>query len=86
MVLRMDQQTVITSIEKRAEMADVSIRQLCLSAGVHPTTFSRWKLSEQNPTPVGATLASIARIEGALSEIESAAILKNRLNPMENKA
>ena len=66
----MDQQTVIADLEERARLAGVSIRALCESAGVHPTTFSRWKLSDKNPDPVGATLTSLGKIDARLREVE----------------
>tara|TARA_B100000678_G_C18154285_1_gene480289 strand:+ start:847 stop:1077 length:231 start_codon:yes stop_codon:yes gene_type:complete len=69
----MDQQTVIADLEARADAAGVSIRQVCVRAGVHPTTFSRWKLSDRNADPIGATLHSIGKIDAALREFENAA-------------
>lgn len=68
----MDQQTVIAEIERRADLARVSIRQLCIDAGVHPTTFSRWKLSDKNPSPIGANLQTLAKIDAALRDAEAA--------------
>ena len=68
----MDQQTVISDLEARAEAAGVSIRQVCLRAGIHPTTFSRWKVSERNPDPTGATLQSLGKLDGALRGFETA--------------
>ena len=65
----MDQQSVIADIEDRARRAGVSIRVVCERAGVHPTTFSRWKLTELNPEPAGASLISIGKIYSALEEI-----------------
>ncbi len=55
----MDQQTIIAEIEARAAALSLSISEVCRQAGVHPTTFSRWKLSEKNPDPVGATIKSL---------------------------
>lgn len=69
----MDQQTVIAAIEERASKAGVSIRQLCIEADLHPTTFSRWKLSKDNPMPVGATLVSLGKLDAALRKFEDAA-------------
>mgnify|MGYP001175506542 CR=1 FL=1 len=66
----MDQETVIADIELRAFMAGVSIGALCREAGVHPTTFSRWKKSERNPEPIGATLLSIGKLYDALALVE----------------
>lgn len=67
----MDQQTVIADMEERAKAAGVSMRQVCEKADVHPTTFSRWKLSEKNPEPIGATLASLNKLDAALRDLEA---------------
>ena len=67
----MDQQSVIADFEERARRADVSMRQVCMKAGVAASTFSRWKVSEGNPNPVGATLASIGRLDEALRSFET---------------
>lgn len=66
----MDQQDVIRELERRARKVDVSMRQVCIDAGVHPTTFSRWKLSDRNPNPIGATLASLGKLDAALRDRE----------------
>jgi DNA topoisomerase IB len=63
----MDQQTIIAEIEARASEAGLSINAVCRQARVHPTTFSRWKLSERNPDPVGANLSSIEKLYTALA-------------------
>ncbi|WP_443025822.1 transposase [Sphingomonas sp. Leaf257] len=44
--------------------------EVCRRAGVHPTTFSRWKQSAKNPDPIGATLASLSKIEAAVRTAE----------------
>ena len=67
----MDQQTVIADLERRARKANVSIRQVCIKADIHPTTFSRWKLSDNNPQPTGATLASLGKLDAALRGFEA---------------
>lgn len=67
--MEMDQESVISDIEQRAQRAGVSIGALCKQAGVHPTTFSRWKKSEKNPEPLGANLHSIGRLYAALDAI-----------------
>lgn len=67
----MDQQHMIEDIEARAKAAGVSMRQVCESAGIHPTTFSRWKVSEKNPEPIGATLASLNKLDAALRKAEA---------------
>jgi len=68
----MDQDKVIADIEERARLAAVSIRQLCIEAGVHPTTFSRWKKSERNPHPQGANLKLVGQLYDALDKLEQA--------------
>ncbi len=70
MVRVMLQESLVENLETRAKRAGLSIRDMCALAGVHPTTFSRWKRSDKNPNPVGANLASVGKIEGALSEFE----------------
>lgn len=66
----MDQQLIIRAMEARAEAARVSMRKVCTEAGVHPTTFSRWKVSERNPEPIGATLQSLEKLDRALRGFE----------------
>lgn len=61
---------MIEALEARAKAAGVSMRQVCERAGVHPTTFSRWKHSERNPAPIGATLGSINKLDSALRSFE----------------
>jgi transcriptional regulator with XRE-family HTH domain len=65
----MDQESVISDIERRAQRAGLSIRLLCERADVHPTTFSRWKRTERNPDPMGASLLAIGRLYDALDTI-----------------
>jgi hypothetical protein len=65
----MDQEAVIADIERRARMAGVSISELCRQAGVHPTTFSRWKKSPRNPEPLGATFKTIKKLDNQLRVI-----------------
>lgn len=65
----MDQQAVIADIEQRAYEERVSIRYLCQRAGVHPTTFSRWKRSDDNPEPSGANFGSLQKLWKALDQI-----------------
>lgn len=78
----MDQQSVIADIEQRAYETRVSIRALCNRAGVHPTTFSRWKKSKDNPEPAGANLLSIGKLYDALDQIAA----ENRRKPLRQKA
>lgn len=65
----MDQESVIADIEHRARQAAVTIRQVCIEAGVHPTTFSRWKKSERNPDPQGANLKLVGQLYEALDRL-----------------
>ena len=67
--MAMDQQTTVEDIENRVHEERVSIRFVCQRAGVHPTTFYRWKRSKKNPDPVGANMASITKIYAALDQI-----------------
>lgn len=69
----MNQESVIADIEARAWSVGISIRALCKQAGVHPTTFSRWKKSERNPEPMGASLLAIGRLYDALAALEAGA-------------
>lgn len=71
----MDQQQIIASIEERARRLrvknpDLSMGEICRRAEIHPTTFSRWKLSDRNPEPVGATLTSLKKIEDVIAAAE----------------
>jgi hypothetical protein len=66
----MDQQDIIASIEERAAKLQLSISELCQQAKVHPTTFSRWKKSERNPQPIGATLKSLSSLTDVLDRLE----------------
>lgn len=69
----MDQQAIIADIEARAEAAGLPIAEVCRRANVHPTTFSRWKRSARNPSPIGATLGTLAKLEAALAQASAAA-------------
>lgn len=69
MVRRMDQQTIIDEIEQRAFELRVSIRFVCQRAGVHPTTFSRWKKSPNNPDPIAPNFTTVSKLYGALRSI-----------------
>jgi len=64
----MDQQEIISSLEERARAIGLSMSEVCRRANIHPTTFSRWKLSERNPAPVGATIKSLNALEDVLRE------------------
>lgn len=67
----MDQQTVIADIEQRAYQARVPINLLCKRAGIHYTTFSRWKKTVRNPDPKGANLHSIGDLYDELDKIDA---------------
>lgn len=67
----MDQQDIIATIEIRAAKLNISISELCQEAGVHPTTFSRWKKSEKNPQPIGATIKSLSALTDELDRREN---------------
>lgn len=69
----MDQQEIIAEIENRAAKLGVPISKVCEQARVHPTTFSRWKLTEKNPRPVGATIKSLHALTSTLDDLEQAA-------------
>jgi hypothetical protein len=67
----MDQQDIIAAIEERAAKLQLSISEVCQQAKVHPTTFSRWKRSEKNPHPIGATIKSLSAITDVLDRLEA---------------
>lgn len=67
----MDQEAVIADIEQRAFVVGVSISTVCKRAGVHPTTFSRWKRSSGNPEPISANMKSIEKLYAALVALEA---------------
>lgn len=62
----MDQQEIIADLEARARAAGLTITEACKRAGLHPTTFSRWKKSERNPSPVGANFASLTKLQAVI--------------------
>ena len=68
----MDQQEILKGLEVRAKAVGLPIAEACKRAGIHPTTFSRWKLSEKNPTPKGATIDSVGKVERAIADHEAA--------------
>ena len=69
----MDQQTTISIFERRAKSAGLPMAEICRRAGVHPTTFSRWKQSLRNPAPIAATTRSLEAIDRALVAAENPA-------------
>lgn len=71
--MQMDQQTIIAELEARAKALNLPMSEVCKRANVHPTTFSRWKLSDKNSDPIGATIKSLAAIDEVLREAEAPA-------------
>lgn len=69
----MDQQTIISQFEDRAKALGLAMTEVCRRASLHPTTFSRWKVSDRNPEPIGANLASLSKINAVLTDAETAA-------------
>jgi len=67
----MDPQETVSRIEQRADEVRVSITYICQRAGVHPTTFFRWKRTPKNPDPVMPNSRTLQKIDAALTEIES---------------
>jgi transposase-like protein len=67
----MDQQTIIAELEARAKAVGLSMSEVCRRANVHPTTFSRWKLSARNSDPIGATVRSLSLLDEVLSSAEA---------------
>ncbi len=68
----MDQQQIISALEDRAKRIGLPMAEVCKRAGIHPTTFSRWKLSDRNPEPKGAAIPTVARIEAVITDAERA--------------
>ncbi|WP_158250644.1 helix-turn-helix transcriptional regulator [Novosphingobium sp. HII-3] len=71
MVRHMDQQTIIAAMEARARKLGLSMSELCRRANVHPTTFSRWKLTKKNPEPIGASIKTLSALENVLKAAEA---------------
>ena len=67
----MDQQSIVTEIERRAKASRVSIAELCRRAGISPDTFFKWRKTARNPDPVGANLHSVEALYRELSKIEA---------------
>lgn len=67
----MDQQEILAALEARAKAVGLPISEACRRAGIHPTTFSRWKASDKNPEPKGATINSVGQIERVIAEVEA---------------
>jgi hypothetical protein len=66
----MDQQSIIAGLEDRARGVGLSMSEICRRAKVHPTTFSRWKLSERNPQPIGATIKCLNALQMVIEAAE----------------
>ncbi|MDO8800079.1 hypothetical protein [Phenylobacterium sp.] len=66
----MDQQEIINRLEARAKLVGLPMSEACKRAGIHPTTFSRWKQSEKNPAPKGATISSVSKLETVIAAHE----------------
>lgn len=58
-------------MEDRARAVGLSMSEVCRRAKIHPTTFSRWKLSEKNPEPIGATIKSLSALDDVLKDAVS---------------
>lgn len=67
----MDQQSTVREIERRAKAARIPITQPCRRAGIHPTTFFKWRKGPKNPDPVGANFHSIEALYRELDKIEA---------------
>lgn len=70
----MDQQQFIADLEARAKAAGLTIRDACVRADLHPTTFSRWKLTDRNSKPVNANFASLSRLREVVEAAERSAV------------
>lgn len=68
----MDQQQILNELAIRAKSVGLSMSEVCKEAGIHPTTFSRWRQSDKNPEPKGAPIPSVARIEAVIRQREAA--------------
>lgn len=70
----MEQQKIIADFEARATALGMSIGAICEEAGIHRTSFSRWKLSDKNPKPIGLTLHSLNKMNAAFERLERSGI------------
>ena len=68
----MNQQDMIADLEARAKALGLPMYDVCERAGVHHTTFSRWKLTDRNPIPNNALLKNLGAIGDALTAAEDA--------------
>lgn len=67
----MDQQQILNQLAARAKNVGLTMSEACKEAGIHPTTFSRWRQSEKNPDPKGAPIPSVAKIEAVIAKREA---------------
>lgn len=67
----LDQQTVIAEIERRTQNINLTVAEICARAGIHPTTFSRWKKTDRTPNPGGANYDSFVKIFAAIETEET---------------
>lgn len=67
----MDQQQILNDLAARAKNVGLTMSEVCKEAGIHPTTFSRWRQSDKNPEPKGAPIPSVARIEAVIAKRET---------------
>lgn len=74
----MDQQEIIASLERRAKRVGLPMAEACRRASIHPTTFSRWKQSEKNPSPKGAAIPTVSRLEAVIAGAERAFAAEER--------
>jgi len=61
----MNQADILLEIEVRAKRLRLPMYNVCREAGIHPTTFSKWK------NGVDARISGIAKLSAALDKLES---------------
>jgi hypothetical protein len=61
----MDTETPILDIERRAYDARVTMKELCIASGVHPSSWSRCKQLKR------ASVVTLRTLESKLDEIEA---------------
>ncbi|MDZ4308414.1 transposase [Allopontixanthobacter sp.] len=83
----MDQQSIIVSLEERAKLSGFTISAACTRAGIHPSTFFRWKKTERNPNPTGAPILTVEKLYKSVAEMEAEAdIARQRMRAAGRKA
>jgi len=65
MLMSMDLQKIIASLEARAAALDTPMYKVCEAAGVAPSTYYRWKAGGS------ATFATLVAVQNVLIEMES---------------